>query len=141
MSQIDMTSLVIPTITRITNKMLKIPELTKMNPKTTAATQPDGVNRSFIFLLGVISSKWWINHNKKRIRIYLPESKRYLAHLLKREWGGTVSSINRDKHREVMWQTTSSRSLKQIKEAARKMKSCLPPEFYQQLTAFIRVHA
>ena len=90
-----------------------------------------------MFLLGVISSKWWINHNKKRMRIYLPEHKRYLAQALKAEWGGTVSTITRPKHRGVMWQTTSTRSLKRIEKATREMSPWLPPEFHKQLAAFM----
>ena len=91
----------------------------------------------FIFMLGLISSKWWINHDKKRIRVYLPESKRYLALALKREWGGTVSTVTGTEHSGVMWQTTSTRSLRKIKEAATTVKKWLPHEFYKQLMAFM----
>lgn len=99
------------------------------------------VDFDFIFLLGVIATKWWINHNKKRIRIYLPESKRCLAQALKLEWGGTISNISRPKHLGVMWQATSTRSFIKIEEAATTVKSWLPPEFYKQLMAFMRVHS
>jgi hypothetical protein len=101
---------------------------------------PDPESFELIFLLGVISSKWWINHNKKQIRIYLPESKRYLAQALKLEWGGSVSSITRSKYHGIVWQTTSNRSLKKIAEAAKEMRPWLPLEFYQQLSAFMQEH-
>ena len=97
---------------------------------------PDNRAFDFIFLLGLISSKWWINHNKKRIRVHLPESKRYLALALKQKWGGTVYT---NQHK-VMWQTTSSRSLKKIKEAAEGVKPWLPREFYKQLMSFMTKH-
>jgi hypothetical protein len=116
------------------------PEVIKKVNSKISAIKLDPDSLVFIFLLGVISTKWWINHNKKRIRVYLPESKRYLAQALKLEWGGTVSNINRDKHRGVMWQTTSTRSLKQIEEAAKLVKAWLPPEFYRQLIGFTRVY-
>jgi len=110
------------------------------SPTSSMVPYPVNFDLDFIFLLGVISSKWWINHNKKRIRVYLPESKKYLAQALKREWGGTISNINRPKHHGIVWQTTSTRFLRKIREAAEDCKSWLPPEFYQQLTAFMRVH-
>lgn len=97
---------------------------------------PETIDFDFIFLLGLISSKWWINHDKKRIRIYLPESKRYLALALKYKWGGTVST-NRN---GVMWQTASTRSLRKIREAAKVVKPWLPPAFYKQLMAFMTTH-
>ena len=104
--------------------------------------KPNGSgNFIYLFLLGVISSKWWVTHNKKRIRIYLPESKRYIANQLKLEFGGTISSINRDKYRGLMWQVTSTDSLCRIKKVAKKFKSWLPSEFYEQLTAFLKTHA
>ena|SRR5579859_6759236 len=108
-----------------------------------ANTYPAPVNFDFdvIYLFGVMSSKWWINHDKKRIRVYLPESKRYLAQLLKSEWGGTISNVNRPKHHGVMWQTTSTRSLTKIGKAATAVKPWLPPEFYKQLTAFMTMHS
>ena len=108
--------------------------------KTMMRNQPLNGNFDFIFLLGVISSKWWISHNKKRIRVYLPESKRYLAEALKATWKGTVSTITRPRHRGVMWQTTSTRSLNEIREIAESVKTRLPPEFYQQLSAFMNEH-
>jgi len=74
------------------------------------------------------------------MRIYLPETKRYLALALQQEWGGTVSRINRDKHHNVMWQITSTRSLQAIREAALAIKTWLPPEFYQQLMMFLQEH-
>ena len=109
-----------------------------INSPTNNMPGPFNLTFMYIFLLGVISCKWCINHNKKRIRVYLPESKRYLAQALKLEWGGTISYVKRDKHRGVMWQITSTRSLKRIKEAAKDVKPWLPPEFYKQLTSFLQ---
>jgi hypothetical protein len=122
--------------TTLNNKPVSYKPATRINN----ANQPEEVNFLFIFLLGIIASKWCINHNKKRMRIYLPETKRYLALALQQEWGGTVSRINRDKHHNVMWQITSTRSLQAIREAALAIKTWLPPEFYQQLMMFLQEH-
>lgn len=120
--------------------MNKSPDNTKntKNKPIYSIPAPPSFDFDFIYLLGVISSKWWINHSKKRIRVYLPESKRYIAQALKREWGGTVSAVRRPNHLGVMWQVTSKRSLRKIKEAAKSVEPWLPPEFCQQLMMFTR---
>jgi hypothetical protein len=120
--------------------LTKNPDTIKDKRNKNKNIHPGKVSFTFIFLLGVISAKWWIDHSNKRIRIYLPESKRYLAEALKEEYGGTLSNIRRDRHRGVMWQTTSTRSLKEIKEAARLVRTWLPPEFYTQLSMFLAEH-
>ena len=104
--------------------------------KTHKNNQPKKFNFTFIFLLGVIGSKWWINHSSHRIRVYLPESKRYIARLLKLEWGGTLCSIKRGTNVGVMWQTASSDTILTIAKAARKYSPWLPSELIQQLNAF-----
>jgi hypothetical protein len=95
---------------------------------------------TLVFLLGMISTKWWIDHNKKRIRIYLPITKRYLATKLKANWGGSISNVNRKQNRGVIWQASSTRSFTKIREAAIRLRPWLPPEFHDQLTSFLNAH-
>ena len=129
-----------------TNNTAPIPRIGYINSEATRKyknrkrnNSPPDVNLIFIYLLGVMSCKWWINHNKKRIRIHLPESKRYMALALKKAWGGTVSNSNNSTHRRILWQATSTKSFLKIEEAAKSVKSWLPPEFYKQLMSFIKV--
>jgi hypothetical protein len=87
------------------------------------------------FLLGVISAKWISNHRRKRIRVHLPLSKKQIADALRKEFGGTVhvSKLRAG----VTWQATSDESLLRLKEAARRSRSALPPESYQQIVDFV----
>jgi hypothetical protein len=93
------------------------------------------------FLLGVVASKWWVNHRWKRIRVGLPLSKRYLADALKRQFGGTVHRIKRYNRAGVTWQVTSTRSFKRIQEAALESQAGLPPEFILDLRRFTSAFA
>lgn len=117
--------------------LYQTPVVISRKTKPAKANQPIVVNLTFMFLLGVIACKWWINHTKKRIRIYLPVTKRYLAEALKHEWGGTIVTITRGKHRGIMWQTTSTRSFNKIKAAMTLVQESLPPEFVTQLDLFM----
>ena len=130
----------ITTLTKIiiTIRLNKVPEAIKAQPKTMTNAHPNEVN--FTFILGVIACKWHINHNKKRIRIFLPESKRYLAKALKLNFGGTISTVSRPKSHGIMWQATSTKSFKQIREVARKTNNWLPPEFNKQLLDFLNIY-
>jgi hypothetical protein len=95
---------------------------------------------SLPFILGLLCAKWCVNHTKKRIRIYFPESKRYAVQLLKQQFGGTVTTLVRSNSRCVVWEASNNRSLKQIKEVANQFSDWLPREFYKQLAHFMRVH-
>lgn len=119
---------------------MSAPEANKLTKKIAKKAKPGPVSLVFIYLLGVISAKWWIDHRKKRIRVYLPESKRYIARLLKLEFGGSISNVVRTNQRSVMWQATSTHSLLKIKEAANKFNRWLPPDFHQQISAFVKTH-
>ncbi len=88
------------------------------------------------FVLGILASKWWINHNRKRIRVHLPESKRYLAGALRDQYGGIIHTI-KSPRRGVVWQITSDKSLGLIRESLKKVKDYLPPEFSKQLESFL----
>lgn len=90
-----------------------------------------------LFLLGVMSSKWWISHERKRIRVHLPVTKKYLADMLKYQFGGTVHTIRRPNQSGITWQATSDESFTRIKKAAQRFKSGLPAEFKKQLFAFL----
>lgn len=91
-------------------------------------------------MLGVIGCKWWINHRTKRIRVYLPESKRYIANYLQLNLGGTVSSVRKAQHTGVMWQTADGKTILAIKKAAKSYKKWLPPELLVQLERFTKAH-
>ena len=87
--------------------------------------------------MGVLASKWWISHERKRIRIYLPKTKSYLIHMLKEQFGGTVHVVNRDKQHGLMWQATSTKSFRIIEKAVLRLKSGLPIEFQRNIKAFL----
>ena len=92
---------------------------------------------SISFLFGIISSKWYISHSRKRIRVHLPISKKYIAEVLLLQFGGTMHISKLPKHQGVVWQITSDKSLKKIKEAALRVRAGLPKEFRAQLAAFL----
>ena len=124
-----------PISTNIQKNVISIPEATATKNITVRKRTPYLLS---IFLFGVIASKWCVNHRRKRLRVHLPASKKYVADLLGREFGGTVHVARNNAG--VTWQITSDDSLLRLKKVAQKVKSGLPPEFYKQLTAFIAVY-
>lgn len=92
---------------------------------------------SICFLLGVLSSKWFINHNRKRIRVHLPESKRTLAETLQKRFGGTITTVKRKNQSGVSWQATSDTSLRKIKQAVQLAKHGLPDDVRLQINGFL----
>lgn len=89
------------------------------------------------FLLGVVATKWWINHSHQRVRVHLPESKRHLARELKGLFGGTVHVIKRPGKQGVTWQITSKESFALLEKAVRRVSDGLPDEFLKAMTAFL----
>ena len=69
------------------------------------------------------------------MRVNVPGSKKYLVEALKREFGGSIHISPAGAR--AMWQLTSNEDLTRLKEATEKAKPWLPPESYQQLTAFL----
>ena len=114
----------------------KSPPLSRQTKMMPPKTMPKKFNFTMMFLLGVVGCKWWIDHQRRRIRIYLPESKRYLAQFLQQHLGGTVSTVRRAEHTGVMWQTANGATITAIKKAAKKYSSWLPSELVVQFERF-----
>ena len=117
-------------------KTIKLPDMINEPTNITAKMAPKRFNFTILFLLGVIGCKWWINYRHQRIRVFLPESKRYIARVLKLNLGGTVCTVRKGQHTGVMWQTANGETISKIVKAARKFKSWLPLELVTQFERF-----
>jgi hypothetical protein len=89
------------------------------------------------FLLGVVAAKWWINHRHQRVRVHLPESKKYLAKELRTIFGGTIHTLRHPNKPGVMWQVTSKSSFELLLKAARRISDGQPDEFMEALASFV----
>ena len=114
------------------------PDMNTPIEKTAKKRNPNVL--SMTFLMGLLASKWWISHERKRIRIYLPKTKSYLIYLLKEQFGGTAHIVNRDSQHGMMWQATSTKSFRAIEKAVLRLKSGLPIEFQRNIKAFLAEH-
>ena len=117
-------------------KGINCPEHNNTKKKQMRNAIPNLLSLAITFLLGVIASKWCINHRRKRIRVSFPLTKRYLADQLKLHFGGTIYKVNQTHQISVTWEITSTKSFNRLYKAAQQNSTGLPEEFVTALRNF-----